>query len=253
MNSQNNLYERKLIIKDLDRVFKHVNLGQIPSEMVKFAGVEVYMGSMRYKNFKAHGVVCVQCGLEGTFFALERHNNQNTRKWHFNLYAIETDGLEVLMTKDHIHPKAKGGPEKLDNFQPMCSFCNSNKADDVLNQSQLDMINQLKLFNNSMDSLNSARREFRNAINQIKSRCQHVIDKTKSDGTKCKICEESFGWYCPDSEDHSCHYFTEHDEVKDLFYVEMINKSKHYMDKMYSGVDETEDTCLFCGDPEERK
>ena len=35
------------------------------------------------------------------------------------------------MTKDHIHPRSKGGANALDNYDPMCSPCNGKKADKV--------------------------------------------------------------------------------------------------------------------------
>ena len=80
--------------------------------------------------FKFKGTTCVYCGLEGTFFAVERH--PNAMGWHLNLYAVDDIGDEVLMTKDHIVPRAKGGPNTLDNLQPMCTLCNGDKADTVI-------------------------------------------------------------------------------------------------------------------------
>ena len=47
---------------------------------------------------------------------------------HFNLYA-ELDGYIVLMTKDHIVPRSKGGKNMLENYQTMCCLCNSAKSD----------------------------------------------------------------------------------------------------------------------------
>jgi hypothetical protein len=46
---------------------------------------------------------------------------------HFNLYAME-NGIEVLMTKDHILPVSHGGPEHLCNLQTMCMTCNLLKG-----------------------------------------------------------------------------------------------------------------------------
>jgi len=40
--------------------------------------------------------------------------------YHFNLYAIDENGNEVMMTKDHILAKARGGKDKIDNFQSCC-------------------------------------------------------------------------------------------------------------------------------------
>ncbi len=89
----------------------------------------VKMGSDRYWCFAVHGLTCVECGIEGKFFALESHKYQSEiRRFHFNLYGIDEDGNEVLMTKDHIQPKSKGGKNHITNYQPMCYKCNHRKG-----------------------------------------------------------------------------------------------------------------------------
>jgi len=94
----------------------------------EYLGKPVKMYSLRYQLFKTKGVKCVGCGIEGVFFGLEQHCRGPHRP-HFNLYAIDDDGNEVLMTKDHIIPKSKGGKDFLGNLQPMCSRCNARKGD----------------------------------------------------------------------------------------------------------------------------
>lgn len=93
--------------------------------------VDVKMGSQRYQLFKAKGTTCVKCGIKGTYFALERGLVDNPDRFHFNLYARDRRGLEVMLTKDHIIPRSKGGKNRLRNYQPMCSKCNSKKADNL--------------------------------------------------------------------------------------------------------------------------
>ena len=65
------------------------------------------MNSQRYFIFR-ESACCAACGLEGTVMVLEQ--NPHDRNPHFNLYAVE-DGKHVLMTKDHVLPKAFGGEE----------------------------------------------------------------------------------------------------------------------------------------------
>lgn len=89
-------------------------------------GYNVKRNSERYKTFKEKGTKCVTCGLEGKFFALEKH--KSSKNPHFNLYGIDTEGNEVMMTKDHIIPKSKGGKNYIDNYQTMCSICNCKKG-----------------------------------------------------------------------------------------------------------------------------
>ncbi len=56
---------------------------------------------------------------------------------HFNLYAEDelniNGGNLILMTQDHFIPKAKGGKDTLENLRTMCSICNHNKADTIIN------------------------------------------------------------------------------------------------------------------------
>jgi 5-methylcytosine-specific restriction endonuclease McrA len=49
---------------------------------------------------------------------------------HFNLYCHKPEEGEnmVLMTKDHIVPKSKGGKNHISNMQTMCCHCNSTKG-----------------------------------------------------------------------------------------------------------------------------
>lgn len=92
---------------------------------VDFDGDLVNVKSLRLNVFKEKGTKCVCCGLEGAFFAKEKAVENES--YHFNLYAIDSKGEEVLMTKDHIVAKSKGGPDHIDNMQTMCTKCNVEK------------------------------------------------------------------------------------------------------------------------------
>lgn len=122
-------YERKGIVK-IEEVlpFLHCITGEATR---KYLGEEVRMGSQRYRLFNKN-LTCVTCGLTGAYFALERSGN--VEKYHLNLYAVNEDGNEVLMTKDHIIPRSKGGRNILKNYQTMCTKCNSKKSDTLPGQ-----------------------------------------------------------------------------------------------------------------------
>lgn len=92
--------------------------------------IDVTMGSHRYQMFAQKGIVCIFCGLEGKFFALEKQEGSN--KYHFNLYGIDDNGNEMMLTKDHIIPRSKGGKNVLGNYQPLCAKCNVSKANKIL-------------------------------------------------------------------------------------------------------------------------
>jgi len=85
----------------------------------------VKMHSLRLRTF-AKSTVCSCCGLKGSFFALEQTKHEEPP--HLNLYAINADGQEVLMTKDHIVPMSRGGADCLSNLQTMCKPCNECKG-----------------------------------------------------------------------------------------------------------------------------
>lgn len=127
-------YERKETYPT-EHVLEHVSTQQFdkdrPPVIVVFDGDEIAMNSQRYVLFKEKGYTCVRCGLVGTYFAKERDKKKRhdgKRRYHFNLYGIDRDGFEVMMTKDHITPRAKGGLDEQSNYQPMCSECNSAKG-----------------------------------------------------------------------------------------------------------------------------
>lgn len=102
---------------------------------VNFDGDMIKMDSQRYILFKKKGCTCVKCGLVGTFFAKERNGVEEN--YHFNLYGIK-DGREVMLTKDHIMPKSKGGKNVISNYNVMCIECNREKADIVEGADELE-------------------------------------------------------------------------------------------------------------------
>lgn len=91
----------------------------------------VNMSSLRLRMFATKGCKCVTCGIEGAFFATEVSAGSKDQSHHLNLYAVDPEGHEILMTKDHIVPSSKGGKDELNNLQPMCCFCNSRKGNKV--------------------------------------------------------------------------------------------------------------------------
>lgn len=96
----------------------------------------VKMNSDRYFVFRRQ-MSCVSCGLEGTRIFLECLPGEVP---HFNLYG-DDNGKLVMFTKDHIKAKCFGGQDELDNYQTMCSVCNSLKAHSNLS---LDAVRNLR-------------------------------------------------------------------------------------------------------------
>ena len=97
----------------------------------KIQGVMVKLTSQRYPVFQ-RSIKCARCGVEAKFLAIERcEGKRMDETFHLNLYAINDRGHEVIMTKDHIIPKSKGGGNTQDNYQTMCLRCNSKKGNKI--------------------------------------------------------------------------------------------------------------------------
>lgn len=85
------------------------------------------------------GIHCAQTGHPVQYFAAEcqAHNYEHAIKrniplnqlnLHFNAYAL-VDGVEIMMTSDHIVPKSIGGLDRdVRNRQPMLSTLNGAKG-----------------------------------------------------------------------------------------------------------------------------
>jgi 5-methylcytosine-specific restriction endonuclease McrA len=134
-------YERKGLYST-EEVLQHDLLGQ--DVYANFDGDPIRMNSPRYVLFK-RSTVCAKCGVEGSFFAKERTiylDRRSGRYWptsfhfHFNLYGINAYGHEVMLTKDHILPRAHGGKDEQSNYQTMCAPCNSRKRDRLPHESE---------------------------------------------------------------------------------------------------------------------
>lgn len=112
--------------------------------------------------------------------------------------------------------------------------------------------------------LGQAREEIQRAeqyLGALLKKCKHVVrplteemkaairnDATASWDAGCELCEEGFGYYCPESPDSVCHYFTD-DGTITLIDGSKVPVPNEDHDPEY----ETDDSCLFCGDPYERK
>jgi 5-methylcytosine-specific restriction endonuclease McrA len=95
---------------------------------LQYGEVVVRTGYKRLIVFKRNNK-CVQCGLVGTFIAIERQTKNFTGSWFITLYGIDVEGDEVALTVDHKYPKSKGGSSEFKNLQTMCQPCNLIKDD----------------------------------------------------------------------------------------------------------------------------
>ena len=109
----------------------HNQIGRMRKDKDKDVIVDGYIvrrNSLRYMTFYQKGTTCVCCGRKGAYFKLDKGDKpKDPNRRHFNLYA--EDG--ILMTKDHIKPRSKGGRDNIKNMQTMCVICNKEKADKI--------------------------------------------------------------------------------------------------------------------------
>jgi 5-methylcytosine-specific restriction endonuclease McrA len=113
----------------VDKILSEINFdNERKKQEIILDGDHIKLYSLRYLTFKYKGTTCAKCGLEGKFFAKEKHNDTN--RYHLNLYTINNEGKEILMTKDHILAISKGGKNNLENLQTLCFVCNINKGNE---------------------------------------------------------------------------------------------------------------------------
>lgn len=92
---------------------------------IEIDGYKVKTKDDRYLNFIKNGFKCSKCGIEGKYVNLECNSQKGN---HLNVYA-EKDRQPVLLTKDHIYLKSKGGLNNIKNYQVLCEKCNNKKSD----------------------------------------------------------------------------------------------------------------------------
>ena len=109
---------------DIDDVLNYIGIGVTRD----FENERIKMSSMRYQNFEHNGIECIECGVVGQYFMLERPRGKQIQHRHFNLYAVDSSGKEVLMTRDHILPVSLGGEDIVPNLRTMCHSCNERRG-----------------------------------------------------------------------------------------------------------------------------
>lgn len=126
MRKKQSCYTR-LTTLPVDEVVRRIGLPPNRHTMtVKKQELKLY--SLRMRTFAQSGTTCKGCGVESSYFAVERHINGDTQGYHLNLYGV-VDGKEVMMTCDHVVARSKGGANDLTNTQTLCNTCNQKKAD----------------------------------------------------------------------------------------------------------------------------
>lgn len=84
-------------------------------------------------------------------------------------------------------------------------------------------------------------------VAELEINCPHEVVRN-DESAECAICDHDFGWWCDWSPDNACHYFSNGDGT-----LTLIGGKRISVRPTRDGKPETEDECMFCGLPEERK
>ena len=113
----------------------------------------------------------------------------------------------------------------------------------------------------SPDERRAAIKDSRAELHKLLEGCEHrfrplseeeLADLWMSTGAWCDVCHYSFGWRCKISPDSVCHYFSVDQGGK--LSPQIDGDPVTFPQGEYGGPDsESDDWCLFCGMPEERK
>lgn len=121
----------------LDKTFKsYTTIGIYSLESINpltdksVSGYKMKKSSHRYQLFNRDEKICVCCGTNASFWALQFSKGHENHP-HVNLYGIDKTGNTVLFTKDHIMPRSMGGKDDLENYQIMCETCNKKKDNNI--------------------------------------------------------------------------------------------------------------------------
>lgn len=121
-------------------------------------------------------------------------------------------------------------------------------ADDMVYINDISVLSSVEQNQHTKFSLlNEVKNSFSQLYHDAKEHCIHEIKTSKYESAECEHCESYFGWYCEVSPDHTCHYCSHEGKVQ------LIDKTYVNTPPDHSGDYETDDSCIFCGQPEERK
>lgn len=126
----------------LDEGIDYLYTAHLQGRKINGRCVEKTTGSKatRLEMFRRGGTVCVKCGIKGTVFYIEHHKNEHVFPYAINLYGIDKNGYEVMMTWDHIIPVSFGGSDKIENAQCMCRRCNERKGNTLSLKEMLNIV-----------------------------------------------------------------------------------------------------------------
>jgi 5-methylcytosine-specific restriction endonuclease McrA len=127
---------------------KMLTFGDFPIEEVlplvgtgkqEFHGFKLNFSSNRLEALKK-SPFCIQCGIKGSFFRLEKTDKEADYQIHLNMYAVDDNGQEVMLTKDHMVSVYENGTDHPGNLQTLCRKCNAAKGPKPLEETHKQLV-----------------------------------------------------------------------------------------------------------------
>lgn len=97
-----------------------------PNDIDKYSGLSCMT---KIKLAKKFNWKCVRCSA--FVVDIQICYDEKTGMRFLKLRTINSDGIEDIMTKDHIFPVACGGKNTFSNYQLMCQKCNRKKGSKI--------------------------------------------------------------------------------------------------------------------------
>ena len=108
---------------EIVKIPERIGHNYIPIKILPLEDLQTkYSRHKRLKVFAVKGLKCVSCDRVGKYLIAGKDNGGAI---HLDIYTGDFE----LMTIDHIKPKSKGGSYDIENLDPMCCFCNTEKSD----------------------------------------------------------------------------------------------------------------------------
>jgi hypothetical protein len=102
----------------IEVAFKWIDEHNPLEKYMEYAGYKISM--RRIRAHRQLQLYCQKCGIKATHYVLRQYKDGSL---HLDLFAGD-----IMLTIDHITPKAKGGKDWIYNYQIMCEPCNFSKG-----------------------------------------------------------------------------------------------------------------------------
>lgn len=98
-----------------------------PARTVAGVYVSAPSGADLWISMRGLDITCWCCGARADRWVADK-GRKHQGAFVLNLWGSKQDGRLVMMTRDHIIPKSKGGKDVIANLRPGCESCNSTRG-----------------------------------------------------------------------------------------------------------------------------